>query len=103
MSINQALWLDRVISHSHYLEERADKLAKQVQELEAAAGESPEVVPETIPAWAEKLLLTVSGQHAVSLSTTTEELLAMLAVARQGRKAAAQILGITLAIHCHRL
>ncbi len=103
MSINQAMWLERVISHSHYLEARADKLEKQVQELEVAAGVTTEAAAATIPEWAEKHLLTVIDQYAVPLSATTEELRAMLTVARQGAKSAAQVLSITCALHCHSL
>lgn len=54
--------------------------------------------------WIDRVLLTEVGKFSSPISATTEELLAMLAVAKKYDKLnASQILSITLALHCHIL
>ena len=102
MSINQALWMERVHEHGRYMEQQVAELKKRLLEYEGK-----QVILSTCfeeyPPWITDNMLTIVGQYSVPLSVTSEELIGMLAVAKSGEKKAAQILSITLALYCHCL
>jgi len=102
MSINEAMRLERVTNHGREMERQADELRKRLLEYEGKQA-AVAICVEEYPAWVTNNMLTIVGQYSVPLSATSEELLGMLAVAKSGAKKAAQILSITLAMHCHCL